>query len=140
MAWKFYDANGSEIQGIGVGAVATANIADDAVTYAKLQDISTNNMVLGAVTAGTVVETTIRDSMVADNAIGARAIASDAIGNSQMHSSAVSGQTAKTTVVDADVLLISDSEASGALKKMRKANLTAGLGGVGLGMVIALGG
>ena len=78
--------------------------------------------------------------MVADNAIGARAIASDAIGNSQMHSSAVSGQTAKTTVVDADVLLISDSEASGALKKMTKANLTAGLGGVGLGMVIALGG
>ena len=36
MAWKFYDANGSEIQGIGAGAVATANIADDAVTLAKM--------------------------------------------------------------------------------------------------------
>ena len=36
MAWKLYDANGSEIQDIGAGAVATANIADDAVTLAKM--------------------------------------------------------------------------------------------------------
>ena len=56
-----------------------------------------------------------------------------------MASAAINSQTAKTTVADADIILIGDSAASYALKKMTKANLTAGVG-VGLGMVIALGG
>ena len=140
MAWIFYDANGSEIQGIGVGAVATANIADDAVTYVKLQNLSSGNRVLGSLSAGVIGEVQITDSLIADDAVGARAIGSGAIGNTQMHSSAISGQSAKTTIVDADTILIGDSAASDALKKMTKANFTAGLGGVGLGMVIALGG
>lgn len=37
---------------LGFGQVATAGIADDAVTYAKLQNISTNNRLLGRATAG----------------------------------------------------------------------------------------
>ena len=43
-------------------------------------------------------------------------------------------------IVDADTILIGDSAASDALKKMTKANFTAGLGGASLGLVIALGG
>lgn len=37
---------------LGFGTVATGGLADDAVTYAKLQNISTNNRILGRITAG----------------------------------------------------------------------------------------
>ncbi len=37
---------------LGFGTVATAGIANDAVTYAKIQNVSTNNRILGRITAG----------------------------------------------------------------------------------------
>jgi hypothetical protein len=37
---------------LGFGQIATGGITDDAVTYAKLQNISTNNRILGRITAG----------------------------------------------------------------------------------------
>ena len=124
MAWKFYDANGSEIQGIGIGAVATANIADDAVTADKLA-----NSINAEIAANTAKVTNATHT---GDVTGATSLTLD--------KTAISGQSAKTTIVDADTILIGDSAASDALKKMTKANVTAGLGGVGLGMVIALGG
>ena len=45
-------------------AVATANIADDNVTYAKMQDVSTDDRLLGAVTAGTVSEVQLNPDMI----------------------------------------------------------------------------
>lgn len=44
-------------------------INDDAVTYAKMQDISTANRVLGATSAGEVAEVQVATDMIADDAV-----------------------------------------------------------------------
>lgn len=41
-------------------------VSDDAITYAKMQDTSAANKVLGAVSAGTVGEVSIATDMIAD--------------------------------------------------------------------------
>jgi len=43
-------------------------------------------------------------------------------------SSTITGQTAETSIADDDLILVSDTSASGALKKMTKANFVTGLG------------
>ena len=47
----------------GAASVGTAQIADDAVTYAKIQDTTTANRVIGAATAGVVSEVQVVDDM-----------------------------------------------------------------------------
>ena len=42
----------------------------------------------------------------------------------------ISGQTAETSIADDDLILVSDTSASGALRKMTKANFVSGLGGL----------
>ena len=51
------------------GAVTTAKIGDDAVTYAKLQNLATANRVLGSTSTGLIGETQIATAMVSDDAI-----------------------------------------------------------------------
>jgi|MDSZ01.3.fsa_nt_gb hypothetical protein len=53
------------------GTISTSQIADDAVTYAKIQDTTTANRVLGAASAGAVGEVQVATDMVADDAITA---------------------------------------------------------------------
>ena len=60
-------------------AVTTDKILDDNVTYAKMQDISTNNRVLGAATAGTVGEVQIATAMIADDAVDADKLANTTV-------------------------------------------------------------
>ena len=50
-------------------AVTTNHIRDNAVTFAKMQNTTTNNRLLGAVTAGTVGEVQVQTAMIAPNAI-----------------------------------------------------------------------
>ena len=52
-------------------------------------------------------------------------IADDAISEEHLDSTLITAQTEKTTLVDADKFLISDSAASGALKYVQKSNLGA---------------
>ena len=47
---------------------------------------------------------------------------------SAVTSSTITGQTAETSIADNDLILISDTSASGALRKMTKANFVTGLG------------
>ena len=55
-----------DVTSTGDGATV---IADDAVTYAKMQDLVTANRVLGGTAAGTISEVQIATDMVADDAI-----------------------------------------------------------------------
>ena len=61
--------------GIGVittpqdGSVTTVKIGDDAVTYAKLQNLATANRVLGSASTGLIGETQVATAMVSDDAI-----------------------------------------------------------------------
>lgn len=54
---------------VSVSGQGAITIGDDKVTYAKMQDTSTNNRVLGAGTAGTIAEVQVATDMVADDAI-----------------------------------------------------------------------
>ena len=51
-------------------------------------------------------------------------------------SAAITGQTAETSIADDDLILISDTSASGALRKMTKANFVSGLGGGSLSNIV----
>lgn len=49
--------------------VSTVKIQNDAVTYAKMQDIATGNRVLGRATAGEIQEVQVATDMIADDAV-----------------------------------------------------------------------
>ena len=54
--------------------------------------------------------------------------ASGSVGSSQVASTIITGQTAETSIATDDLILLSDTSASGALKKMTSANFVTGLG------------
>jgi len=66
--------------------------------------------------------------LAADAVTGAK-IADDAISDEHLDPTAITGQTAETSIADDDLILISDTSASAALKKMTKANFVSGVGG-----------
>ena len=110
-------------------AVTTAKIAADAVTDAKIADdvIGTEHL-----TANEVDTTAL-----AADAVTAAQIADDAISDEHLDATAITGQTAETSVADDDLVLISDTSASAALKKMTISNLVANAGGGKIGQVVS---
>ena len=61
--------------------------------------------------------------------VGTSQLASEAVTNAKVASSIITGQTAETTIASDDLILLSDTSASGALKKMTQANFVSGVGG-----------
>ena len=110
-------------------SIATGKLADDAVTYAKMQDTSTANRVLGAASAGTISEVQIATDMIADANVTTAKLADSSVTNSKVASTIITGQTAETSIATDDLILLSDTSASGALKKMTRANFVSGIGG-----------
>ena len=53
---------------------------------------------------------------------------SGSVGSSQVAASIITGQTAETSIATDDLILLSDTSASGALKKMTRANFVSGIG------------
>ena len=101
-------------------SVTTAKINADAVTDAKIADdvVGTEHLTAGE------VDTT---ALGAD-AVTAAKIADDAISDEHLDPTAITGQTAETSIADDDLILISDTSASAALKKMTRANFVSGVG------------
>ena len=60
--------------------------------------------------------------------VGTAQLASEAVTNAKVASSIITGQTAETSIATDDLILLSDTSASGALKKMTRANFVSGLG------------
>ena len=67
----------------GDATVNTAQLADDAVTYAKIQNLVTGNRVLGGATAGQVIETQVSNDMLAGSIANAKLANSSVTFNSQ---------------------------------------------------------
>ena len=63
-----------------------------------------------------------------DGSVGTSQLASEAVTNAKVASTIITGQTAETSIADADTILIHDDSAS-ALRKMTKANFVSGIGG-----------
>ena len=83
------------------GSISTAMLADNAVTTAKITDAN------------------VTTAKLADSSVT----------NSKVASTIITGQTAASTIADDDLILISDTGESAALKKMTRANFVAGIGG-----------
>ena len=64
-----------------------------------------------------------------DGSVGTSQLASEAVTNAKVASTIITGQTAETSVATDDLILLSDTSASGALKKMTRANFVSGVGG-----------
>ena len=102
-------------------AVTTAKINADAVTDAKIADDVVGSEHL---TAGEVDTTAL-----GADAVTAAKIADDAISDEHLDPTAITGQTAETSAADDDLILLSDTSASAALKKMTRSNFLSGVGG-----------
>ena len=68
-------------------------------------------------------------SQLAADAVTGAKIADDAISDEHLDPTAITGQTAETSIATDDLILLSDTSASGALKKMTRANFVSGIGG-----------
>jgi len=69
--------------------------------------------------------------------VGTSQLASEAVTNAKVASSIITGQTAETSIATDDLILLSDTSASGALKKMTRANFVSGVGGTNTPFFIA---
>jgi len=103
------------------GSIDNAHIAADAITGAKIAD--------DAIDSEHYTDGSIDNAHIAADAITGAKIADDAISDEHLDPTAITGQTAETSVADNDLVLISDTSASAALKKMTVANLVANAGG-----------
>ena len=73
-------ADSTATNGVAWKQIPTATIADDAVTYGKMQDLGTANRVIGGTATGTLAEVQIVDAMVnASAAIDATKIANGSV-------------------------------------------------------------
>ena len=68
-------------------------------------------------------------SKITDGTIATADVANSAITNDKIASTIITGQTAETSIATDDLILLSDTSASGALKKMTRANFVSGIGG-----------
>ena len=142
------------------GTLATANIADDAITSAKIADnavvtaainadaitsakIADNAVVTAAINADAVTDAKIADDVIGTehltagevdttalgaDSVNATKIADDSISEEHLDNSIITSLSAKTTLVDADKFIISDSADSGNLKKVDKSDFVSSAG------------
>ena len=68
-------------------------------------------------------------SQLGSDAVTGAKIADDSISDEHLDPTAITGQTAETSIATDDLILLSDTSASGALKKMTRANFVSGIGG-----------
>ena len=82
-----------------------------------------------ALTSSDISDGIISTDKLAANAVVTSKITDGTITNADIASTVITGQSALTSIASDDAVLISDTSASGALKKMTRANFVSGVGG-----------
>ena len=112
------------LNGVLQTAGSSFNIVNDTIVFASSlasSDVINQILVLGNVNdIGVPSDDTVSTAKIQADAINATKIADDSISDEHLDITAITGQTEKTSLVDADKFLISDSAASGALKYVEK--------------------
>ena len=80
----------------------------------------------GTITADKLGSSAVTTAKINADAVDGTKIADDSISDEHLDITAITGHSEKTSLVDADKFLISDSAASGALKYVQKSNLPSG--------------
>jgi hypothetical protein len=143
MAWSFYDQNGKVLQGVLAVSIGTTEIADDAVTYAKLQNLATADRVLGSASTGVIGEVQVVADMIATDAVTTVKIANDQVTGAKLNPALVVGDIIYADGTDTITRLAKPGTPAGEVLTFAASATApswAAAGGVGLGMVIALGG
>ena len=112
---KAYTASGTTL----TLSAALTNGTDEMYCVFLGRAVGTVNAPAGSVTT----------SQIAADAVNGDKIADDSISDEHLDPTSITGQTAETTIASDDLILLSDTSASGALKKMTRANFVSGIGG-----------
>ena len=118
--------------------VTTAKLGADAVTGAKIADdaIDSEHYTDGSIDTAHIADLQVTTAKIAADAITSAKLADDAISDEHLDPTAITGQTAETSVADDDLVLVSDTSASAALRKMTVSNLVANAGGGKINQVL----
>jgi hypothetical protein len=91
--------------------------------------VGTVNAPAGSVGTSQLIDLNVTTGKIAADAVNGDKIADDSISDEHLDPTVITGQTAETSVATDDLILLSDTSASGALKKMTRANFVSGVGG-----------
>ena len=122
---KAYTATGTTL----TLSAALTNGTDEMYCVFLGRAVGTVNAPAGSVGTSQLVDLNVTTGKIAADAITNAKIADDAISDEQLDSTVITGQTAETSIATDDLILLSDTSASGALKKMTRANFVSGVGG-----------
>jgi len=117
-------------------ALTASDLADDVITLAKIAGGTDGNIISYdasgdpvAVATGSAAQVLTSAGAGAPPTFATVTIPDNSVTNSKVASTVITGQTAASTIADDDLILISDTGESAALKKMTRANFVAGIGG-----------
>lgn len=126
------DAGGLRISSLGLIGLVTTNVTGDVVTTAT----TAGAVIIGdAATGFSNVPAGTPGNILVDDGVsfGSVSVTGDILlsvtGATTLQSVAITGQTVEATVAADDLILISDTSAAGALRKMTRANFIAGVSG-----------
>ena len=101
---EHYAAASIDNEHLADNAVGTDEIANDAVTYAKMQNLGTANRVLGATSTGAIGETQVVTAMIANDAVTADHIGNDVINSEHYAAASIDNEHLADDAVGADEL------------------------------------
>jgi len=122
---KAYTASGTTL----TLSAALVNGTDEMYCVFLGRAVGTVNAPAGSVGTSQLVDLNVTTGKIAADAINGDKIADDAISDEHLDPTIITGQTAETSIATDDLILLSDTSASGALKKMTRANFVSGIGG-----------
>ena len=122
---KAYTASGTTL----TLSAALTNGTDEMYCVFLGKAVGTVNAPAGSVGTSQLKELKVTTGNIAADAVNGDKIADDAISDEHLDPTAITGQTAETSIATDDLILLSDTSASGALKKMTRANFVSGVGG-----------